>query len=1140
MLFNTVTSTHILQAIKDFEAKGFPNGFGPSSTYDLVYEGKTYPPKAIMAYANHHAEGRKIERYFKGGLGTDCFKAFERNGFDIVKKENKKMHEKLYQLKEEFLDHWPIEKLEQMTLEEYTDTERENSFCYWLEHITRDLGSIVGGSSYKFGIYKRNSITEIKEESNRTTDGEYAWFKKYGEDTKEEAFKTVKSFIIRIAKEAQNGTLDVIDTIDLGNAYKWKIAFLYGDYNCVNMFKLDALRVIASKLEIDYNNKTPISYFHQAILKLKPEEEEYFTYCHALWQQYQERLIDVKKDFAKWLNVNTFESYRAYLGDTNKSIEKKLDEINNFFDDLDFFLVDPNNVNGLVSTILFLLSKKERIKNLDFVEYDSKNSNGIPKAILGKNNYIKFLKEKFDYVAPNYWIFQGNPKIFDFEAAMADGSLDNFTISAHKDKIKVGDKVIIWLSGAKAGCYALAEITSEPQKVSVSRDDKHWKVNDPNDTKAGIRIKHSLFDKPILWNEIKDYEEFVNFKGGNQGSNFSATEEEYNTLLNWHESENKKYWLYAPGEKAFAWDEFHDKNIMGLGWDEIGSIQQYQTKEDIFKALQTTYGGKGDKKNDVAANYDFLYNMNIGDIIIVKTGRTTLLGYGIVTSDYYFDDHREEYKHCRNVDWKLKGNWQYPRSLVLKTLTDITQYNSEQEGYDKHSDHILGIMQGEDQKNKKSYEMKLNSKNQILYGPPGTGKTFYLKEHLFEKYTIKETSISKEKYFEDTVSSLTWWQVIAIALIEIGTSRVNAILENRWVSKKANLSESKNVRATLWGTLQMHTLIESKTVAYTQRQIPFIFDKNDDKSWQLIESELKEQVPELYDTLDAVNNFKANPNIIIKHYDFVTFHQSFAYEDFIEGIKPVLPEVDGDETKDLGYTIEDGVFKNLCSKAEKDPDNRYAIFIDEINRGNVSAIFGELITLIETDKRLGAENELKIKLPYSKKEFGVPSNVDIYGTMNTADRSVEALDTALRRRFEFKEMMPDYSIIKSKVVEGIELSEVLETINQRIELLIDRDHTIGHSYFINVDSTATLARAFNNKIVPLLQEYFYGDYGKIGLVLGEGFVEKLKNDNIEFANFKYENSNDFRTSSYKLKEVNNETVIGAVGNLMGSKESASE
>ncbi|MFT4802101.1 MAG: 5-methylcytosine-specific restriction protein B, partial [Flavobacteriaceae bacterium] len=180
--------------------------------------------------------------------------------------------------------------------------------------------------------------------------------------------------------------------------------------------------------------------------------------------------------------------------------------------------------------------------------------------------------------------------------------------------------------------------------------------------------------------------------------------------------------------------------------------------------------------------------------------------------------------------------------------------------------------------------------------------------------------------------------------------------------------------------------------------------------------------------------------------------------------------------------------------------------------------------------------ELSIKLPYSKTAFSVPSNLDIYGTMNTADRSVEALDTALRRRFEFKEMMPDYTVIDEEEVKGLQLSELLKTINDRIELLIDRDHTVGHSYFVNMNSEQELANAFNNKIVPLLQEYFYGDYGKIGLVLGKGFVEKQKNDKVNFADFSYENSNDFKTPTFVIKQVDSASIVEAVRLLLGQEK----
>ncbi len=219
--------------------------------------------------------------------------------------------------------------------------------------------------------------------------------------------------------------------------------------------------------------------------------------------------------------------------------------------------------------------------------------------------------------------------------------------------------------------------------------------------------------------------------------------------------------------------------------------------------------------------------------------------------------------------------------------------------------------------------------------------------------------------------------------------------------------------------------------------------------------------------------------------------------------------------------VKKDVFKELTSEAAKD-DKPYVIVIDEINRGNVSSIFGELITLIEDDKRLGTDNEMKVSLPYSKEKFGVPSNLYILGTMNTADRSVEALDTALRRRFSFFEMLPDPTLLidrgenGSGTVDGVSLQELLETINSRIEVLVDRDHTIGHAYLINVKSMTDLRLTFKDKIIPLLQEYFYGDYGKIGLVLGEGFVQRNEPEDNLFSGFEYDGSDGLLQSSFEL------------------------
>lgn len=432
-----------------------------------------------------------------------------------------------------------------------------------------------------------------------------------------------------------------------------------------------------------------------------------------------------------------------------------------------------------------------------------------------------------------------------------------------------------------------------------------------------------------------------------------------------------------------------------------------------------------------------------------------------------------------------------------------------------------------------------NELNQILFGPPGTGKTFYLQNKYFPRYTTTEDSITADQHFTQLVQSLSWWQVLGIALLEENNLKVSDLHLNRWVNKKAELSESKNVRATIWGTLQMHTVNESSTVNYKQRQAPLIFDKNTDKSWQIFEEEAKEIAPELFEHLDSVNNFKPSPNKTVKRYEFVTFHQSYTYEDFVEGIKPVIIE-DIDEQNDLKYEIKSGIFKEICKRAENDPNNDYALFIDEINRGNVSQIFGELITLIEQDKRKGEENELSLILPYSRKLFGVPKNLHIIGTMNTADRSVEALDTALRRRFSFTEMPPKPELIKTEgkaengIVNGIDLSVLLETINKRIEKLLDKDHMIGHSYFLSVESLKGLKSAFQNKIVPLLQEYFFGDYGKIGLVLGNGFVEIMDNSEIDvFANFEYDNP-PLEKKVYHIQNIesNEFDIVKAINQLM--------
>ncbi|EAH9821362.1 McrB family protein [Campylobacter jejuni] len=391
-----------------------------------------------------------------------------------------------------------------------------------------------------------------------------------------------------------------------------------------------------------------------------------------------------------------------------------------------------------------------------------------------------------------------------------------------------------------------------------------------------------------------------------------------------------------------------------------------------------------------------------------------------------------------------------------------------------------------------------------------------------------------------------------------------------------------------------------------------------DKALEIISKEEKIQIPSEDDRINRkklFDEYVKNGQIV-----FTTFHQSYGYEEFVEGIKPII---DNDEnSQEVKYEIKDGIFKELCEKALENRDSiknfnfyidklkekvkiddnnpekyfelpntkysiqyrngktfrikfddmsknhkdypvsidnieklyktsnideiynsayvrailnylklqgledykekdekvnlPYIIIIDEINRGNVSKIFGELITLIEPSKRIGEKEELKVKLPYSGEEFGVPKNVYIIGTMNTADRSITSLDTALRRRFEFIEMMPDVSKL-SMDCEGINLQELLKAINTRIEYLLDREKTIGHAFFIGVENLNDLKKVFQNKIIPLLQEYFYNDYALINAVLNDnGMIFEDKKDDKYLQKIKNLDSVNSERSIYNI------------------------
>ena len=509
-----------------------------------------------------------------------------------------------------------------------------------------------------------------------------------------------------------------------------------------------------------------------------------------------------------------------------------------------------------------------------------------------------------------------------------------------------------------------------PSKILDGIESLDSKIYSADYFKIIEKVKTYLQSPESKWKNFKElsfeawkYSEEVNKK--NQELKMVA---ESSALMD-DENETIRYWVYAPGEGSYMWDDFYKRGVMAIGWNEIGDLSLFKNKSEIKEAMKKIYGPNLSYQNATHATWQFANEMKVGDIIFVKKGRSQLIGRGIVTSDYFYDSEAEEYNHIRTVNWTHHGEWSYPGKAAMKTLTDVTPY--------------IDVVE----KLKNIFD-------------DGTSEDVEEVEKSYSSYT-------KEDFLNDVFMS-----------------------EEEYERLRSVFVFKKNI--ILQGAPGVGKTYAAKRLAYS-----LIGEKNAER---------------------------------VK---MVQFHQSYSYEDFIMGFRP----------SDIGFELRKGTFYNFCKRAELDAVNDYFFIIDEINRGNLSKIFGELFMLLENDKR-GAS----LQLVYSDEKFSIPDNLYIIGMMNTADRSLAMLDYAVRRRFAFVELQPGFDTDGFKTYQSNINNRKLDNLIACVKNLnyaiatdesLGEGFCIGHSYFCNLTPESVNDQVISNiveyELIPLLKEYWFDE-----------------------------------------------------------------